>query len=95
MNQELEAIKAFLEQSAQLLKTGGRLVVMSYHSLEDRLVKNFIKKGVFQGEPEKDLYGNYHHDLKVITKKPLEASAEEQERNPRSRSAKLRIAEKI
>ncbi|MEZ5008364.1 MAG: 16S rRNA (cytosine(1402)-N(4))-methyltransferase RsmH [Chitinophagales bacterium] len=95
VNEELEALKEFIEQSADTLKTGGRFVVMSYHSLEDRLVKNFFRKGVFEGEPEKDLYGNYSHSLQIINKKPIEASKEELKENPRSRSAKLRIAEKL
>lgn len=95
VNDELNGIKEFLTQSVDVLKEDGRLVVMSYHSLEDRLVKNFIKNGVFEGEPEKDVYGNFEHHLKVITKKPLEANREELKNNSRSRSAKLRIAEKI
>jgi 16S rRNA (cytosine1402-N4)-methyltransferase len=95
VNGELEAIKAFLQQSLELLNKGGRLVVMSYHSLEDRLVKNFMKSGSFDGEPEKDMFGRYEHFLKVITKKPIEASEQELAVNPRSRSARLRIAEKI
>jgi 16S rRNA (cytosine1402-N4)-methyltransferase len=95
VNDELNAIKDFLHQSEEVLETGGRLVIMSYHSLEDRLTKNFIKNGVFEGEPEKDVFGNFEHHLKVITKKPIEASADELKQNPRSRSAKLRIAEKI
>jgi len=68
---------------------------MSYHSLEDRLTKNFIKNGVFEGEPHKDIYGNFEHHLKAITKKPIEASTQELKINSRARSAKLRIAEKI
>ncbi len=95
VNEELESIKEFLIQSMEILKDGGRIVVMSYHSLEDRLVKNFFRKGVFVGEPEKDLYGNYEHHLKVITKRPIEAQEDELKMNPRSRSAKLRIAEKV
>lgn len=94
VNGELEAIKAFLTQSLELLKSGGRIVVMSYHSLEDRLVKNFFRNGVFEGEPEKDMFGRFEHDLKVITKKPIEATERELKDNPRSRSAKLRIAQK-
>jgi 16S rRNA (cytosine1402-N4)-methyltransferase len=95
VNDELNGIKEFLTQSEEILNKEGRLVAMSYHSLEDRLVKNFMKSGVFEGEPEKDVYGNFEHHLKVITKKPIEASKEELKINPRSRSAKLRIAEKI
>lgn len=95
VNDELNAIKEFLQQSEEVLEAGGRLVVMSYHSLEDRLTKNFMKYGVFEGEPEKDVYGKYQHHLKVITKKPIEAGAEELKLNSRARSAKLRIAEKI
>lgn len=95
VNDELNAIREFLQQSMEILTPGGRLVVMSYHSLEDRLTKNFMKAGVFEGEPKKDLYGNYEHHLKVITRKPIEATAEELKINTRARSAKLRIAEKI
>jgi 16S rRNA (cytosine1402-N4)-methyltransferase len=95
VNDELNAIKEFLEQSEEVLAKGGRLVVMSYHSLEDRPVKNYMKAGVFEGEPVKDLYGNFEHHLKVITKKPIEATEKEIEYNPRARSAKLRVAEKI
>jgi 16S rRNA (cytosine1402-N4)-methyltransferase len=95
VNDELNAIKEFLEQSEEVLAKGGRLVVMSYHSLEDRPVKNYMKAGVFECEPVKDLYGNFEHHLKVITKKPIEATEKEIEYNPRARSAKLRVAEKI
>ncbi|MCC6515615.1 MAG: 16S rRNA (cytosine(1402)-N(4))-methyltransferase RsmH [Chitinophagales bacterium] len=95
VNDELNAIKEFLQQSESVLAPQGRLVIMSYHSLEDRLVKNFIKNGVFEGEPEKDIFGKYEHHLKVITKKPIEASTTELKINSRARSAKLRIAEKI
>lgn len=94
VNDEVNALKDLLKQAKALLLPGGRLVIMSYHSLEDRPVKNFMKMGVFEGEPEKDMFGNYMHDLIVITKKPTEATAEEVKRNPRARSAKLRIAEK-
>jgi 16S rRNA (cytosine1402-N4)-methyltransferase len=94
VNDELSAIKEFLQQSEDVLEEGGRLVVMSYHSLEDRLTKNFMKYGVFEGEPQKDVFGNYQHHLKVITRKPVEAGAGELKQNSRSRSAKLRIAEK-
>jgi 16S rRNA (cytosine1402-N4)-methyltransferase len=95
VNDELNAIKDFLKQSEEVLEDEGRLVIMSYHSLEDRLTKNFMKNGVFEGEPEKDVFGNFKHHLKVITKKPTEASYEELKINSRARSAKLRIAEKM
>ncbi len=94
VNDELKVLEEFLEQTPDVLAPGGRLVVMSYHSLEDRLVKNFINKGKFSGEVEKDLYGNEIKPLQSITRKPVEASADEVARNPRARSAKLRIAEK-
>lgn len=94
VNEELQALEEFLEQVPDVLKPGGRLVVMSYHSLEDRLVKNFINKGKFQGEVEKDLYGNELKPLRAITRKPIEATPDEIAHNPRARSAKLRIAEK-
>lgn len=95
VNEELESLKEFLQQSLQILKPGGRLVVMSYHSLEDRLVKNFIKTGNFEGKLEKDFYGVPNQVFKQITRKPLIAGDEELKINKRSRSAKLRIAEKI
>lgn len=95
VNKELEALEAFLLQSATVLKPGGRLVVMSYHSLEDRLVKNFMLKGKFKGEVEKDFFGNEIKPFKIISKKVIVASPEEVEENNRARSAKLRIAEKI
>ena len=94
VNQELEALQAFLEQSADLLKPGGRLVVMSYHSLEDRLVKNFIGKGKFKGELEKDFFGNPIKPLEAVNRKSIIASEEETKKNNRARSAKLRIAVK-
>ena len=95
VNEEMEVIKEMLQAAVDVLKPGGRLVVISYHSLEDRLVKNFIKKGKFEGELEKDFYGNPIRPLKQITRKPILPTEEEIERNPRARSAKLRIAEKI
>ncbi|MDF7817020.1 16S rRNA (cytosine(1402)-N(4))-methyltransferase RsmH [Runella sp. MFBS21] len=95
VNDEMGALQEFLTQAAEVLKPSGRLVVMSYHSLEDRLVKNFIGKGKFYGEVEKDLFGNDLKPLQSITRKPIEASPEEITQNSRARSAKLRIAEKL
>jgi 16S rRNA (cytosine1402-N4)-methyltransferase len=93
VNDEMKVLEEFLMQVPEILNPGGRLVVMSYHSLEDRPVKNFIQKGKFDGEVEKDFYGNEIKPLKSITRKPIEATPEEVARNPRARSAKLRIAE--
>lgn len=93
VNDEMKVLEEFLMQVPEILNPGGRLVVMSYHSLEDRPVKNFIQKGKFDGEVEKDFYGNELKPLKSITRKPIEATPEEVARNPRARSAKLRIAE--
>jgi len=95
VNEEMKALEEMLEQTAAVLDKGGRLVVMTYHSLEDRMVKNFINKGKVFGEVEKDFYGNEIKALKAINRKPIEATAEEIEKNKRARSAKLRIAEKI
>jgi len=92
VNQELEALKQFLVQSAEVLESGGRLVVMSYHSLEDRLVKNYIGKGKFSGEVEKDLYGNDNKPFEAVSRGAITASEEEIKNNNRARSAKLRIA---
>ncbi len=94
VNEELEVLKSFLEQCSEVLNPSGRLVVMSYHSLEDRLVKNYIAKGKFSGEVVKDLYGNYYTPLASVTRKAISASDEEIKINNRARSAKLRIAEK-
>ena len=94
VNKEMDALKQLLMQSAEVLKVGGRLSVLSYHSLEDRLVKNFMKTGNFDGKVEKDFYGNVIAPLKMTSNKVIVPSAEEVERNPRSRSAKLRVAEK-
>jgi 16S rRNA (cytosine1402-N4)-methyltransferase len=93
VNEEMTVLEEFLTQVPEVLAPGGRLVVMSYHSLEDRLVKNFIRAGKFYGEAEKDLYGNELKPLRSVTRKPVEATAEEIALNPRARSAKLRIAE--
>ena len=94
VNGEIDVLKKMLEQTSPLLKKGGRLVVMSYHSLEDRLVKNYMKAGNCEGKVEKDFFGNVLNDLELVNRKPITASQEELERNPRSRSAKLRIAQK-
>lgn len=95
VNGELEALQAMLKQAVEILKPGGRLVVMSYHSLEDRLVKNFFKTGNFEGNLEKDFYGNPIVPLKLVTRKAVTASEIELQQNNRARSAKLRVAEKI
>ncbi len=94
VNQEMEALKAFLDQAADVLKPNGRLVVISYHSLEDRLVKNFIKAGNFEGKIKKDFFGNDLIDFKPVVNKAITPDAEEIAQNSRARSAKLRIAEK-
>nr|MBP6732777.1 16S rRNA (cytosine(1402)-N(4))-methyltransferase [Chitinophagales bacterium] len=95
VNDELGALKILLQQSAEVLKSGGRLAVITFHSLEDRLVKNFMKHGNFDEEPVKDFYGNIEKKFKLITKKPVEATDTEKKENSRSRSAKLRVAEKL
>ncbi|MGN6640597.1 MAG: 16S rRNA (cytosine(1402)-N(4))-methyltransferase RsmH [Mucilaginibacter sp.] len=94
VNQELEALKDFLVQSSEVLVSGGRLVVMSYHSLEDRLVKNFIAKGKFSGEVVKDIYGNDQKPFDAVSRGAITASEDEIKSNNRARSAKLRIAVK-
>lgn len=94
VNDEMGALQTFLSEARELLKPGGRLVIISYHSLEDRLVKNFMKTGNFDGEVIKDFYGNIERPFKLITKKALLPSKQEIDQNPRARSAKLRIAEK-
>ena len=95
VNGEIEVLENFLSQTADVLKEGGRLVVMSYHSLEDRPVKSYLAKGKFRGEVEKDFFGNEQKPFKVITRKAVIADEEELVRNSRSRSAKLRIGERI
>ena len=93
VNQEMEVLKEFLEQSLELLEVGGRMSVISYHSLEDRLVKRFFRNGMFEGEPERDFFGNYEVPFKII-EKLIVPDAAEIESNNRARSAKLRVAEK-
>ncbi|MEH3115426.1 16S rRNA (cytosine(1402)-N(4))-methyltransferase RsmH [Pedobacter terrae] len=95
VNAEIQVLEDFLQQAAEVLKPGGHLVVMSYHSLEDRPVKNFMAKGKFQGEVEKDFFGNQQKPFNVITRKAIVATDEEIAQNNRARSAKLRVAEKI
>ncbi len=94
VNQEMDVLERFLTQTASVLKPGGRLVVMSYHSLEDRLVKNYMKRGNLSGEIEKDFFGNVLKPFDEIVRHPIVPSEEECENNSRARSAKLRIAEK-
>jgi 16S rRNA (cytosine1402-N4)-methyltransferase len=95
VNHEIDYLKEMLEQSLSMLKSGGRLVVITYHSLEDRVVKNFMKTGNFQGEENKDFYGNIETPFRLITRKGITPGEEEISKNNRSRSARLRIAEKI
>ncbi len=95
VNDELGALRSLLEQSLQVLRPGGRLVVITYHSLEDRMVKNFIKCGNVEGKVEKDFFGRVDVPLKAVNNRVIQPNEEEVERNPRSRSAKLRIAEKV
>lgn len=94
VNGEMEALKMALEQSLRLLAPGGRLVVISYHSLEDRIVKNFMRSGNCEGVVEKDFFGWQTTPFDVLTRKPIVPDAEEVARNPRSRSARMRVAEK-
>lgn len=95
VNHEMDALKEMLQSAARDLKPGGRLVVITYHSLEDRIVKNMMKTGNVEGVVEKDFFGKVNTPFKLINKKVIEADADEIQRNPRSRSAKLRIAEKL
>ena len=94
VNGEMQALKEMLNSATQLLKKGGRLSIITYHSLEDRIVKNIMKAGNVEGKVEQDFYGRIHTPFKLINNKVIVPSEEEQEQNPRSRSAKLRIAEK-
>ncbi len=94
VNKEMDVLQQFLEQTPQVLCPNGRLSVITYHSLEDRLVKNYMKKGLFSGEPEKDLYGNFETPFSLINRKVIIPTDAEIKQNNRARSAKLRIAEK-
>ena len=94
VNHEMRSLEKFLSGAAETLRPGGRLVIITYHSLEDRMVKNFIKSGNVRGEVEKDFYGNVKAPLRAVNRKPLLPSEEEISSNTRARSAKLRIAEK-
>ena len=95
VNQELDALKEMLEQSLRILNERGALVVISYHSLEDRLVKKFLKNGMFEGEPERDIYGNFHKPFKLMQSKAIIPTDEEITENSRARSAKMRVGNKI
>ena len=95
VNGEIDVLKKFLQQALDSLKPGGRLAIITYHSLEDRLVKNFMRSGNMKGDVEKDFYGRNLSPFKLLTSKPIVPSAQEIERNPRSRSAKLRVAQKL
>ena len=95
VNQELDALKEMLEQSLRILNEGGALVVISYHSLEDRLVKKFLKNGMFEEEPERDIYGNFHKPFKLMQSKAIIPTEEEITENSRARSAKMRVGNKI
>jgi 16S rRNA (cytosine1402-N4)-methyltransferase len=95
VNDEMGALEEFLQSLYEMMKPGARAVIITYHSLEDRMVKNLFKTGNVYGEQEKDFYGNIKKYFKVLTKKALIPSLDEQLKNPRSRSAKMRVAEKI
>ena len=95
VNQELDALKEMLEQALRILNEGGALVVISYHSLEDRLVKKFLKNGMFEGEPERDIYGNFYKPFKLMQSKAIIPTDEEITENSRARSAKMRVGNKI
>lgn len=95
VNGELDALREFLQQTVKALRPSGRLAIITYHSLEDRLVKNFMRSGNFEGKVEKDIFGRAELPLKLLSSKPIVADEAEVEANPRSRSAKLRVAERI
>lgn len=95
VNQELEALKEMLVQAHRILKPGGRLVVISYHSLEDRLVKRFLKNGMFEGEPSRDIYGNFSKTFELLQSKAFVPDNDEIEQNSRARSAKMRVGTKL
>ncbi len=95
VNEEIEALKEMLLQTGEVIKPGGRLAIITFHSLEDRLVKNYIKQGLLEGEAEKDVFGNVKKPFDSVTRKPIEPSDEELKMNSRARSAKLRVAERI
>ncbi len=95
VNQEMEALNKLLTQSLAVLSSGGRMVVMSYHSLEDRMVKNFFKTGNVDGDLKEDDFGNKYRPFKILTKKPIVSNEVENKANNRARSAKLRVAEKF
>lgn len=95
VNHEMDALKEMLAAATEMLKPGGRLVVITYHSLEDRMVKNIMKTGSTEGDETKDFFGNTSSPFKLITRKPIIPDADEQAMNPRSRSAKLRVAERV
>jgi 16S rRNA (cytosine1402-N4)-methyltransferase len=94
VNEELDSLREMLIQAVDLLNTGGRIVIISYHSLEDRMVKNFFRSGNFEGREEKDFFGRSLSPLRPVSRKAIRPAEEELSRNPRSRSARLRIAEK-
>lgn len=95
VNGELDALRSMLRQAVDMLRPGGRLAIITYHSLEDRLVKNFMKTGNFEGRAEQDFFGRTSAPLRLLTSKPIVPDEAEIEANPRSRSAKLRLAQKI